>query len=213
MPRPNKITNEQILDAAREVFLERGFRATTAEVAQRAGIAEGSLFNRYRTKVVLFQAAMVPTLDDPPWLDHLESSIGQGDLIRILTDAGLEILDFFRGLLPLIMMTWSNAGPSGVPPLLAGPSSPPLRILKRLAAYFEAEMRGGRMSPHHPETVARAYLAGIQNYAFFELITRAEAGRPLADKVYVRGLVELLWRGFKVSEPSLKNEPKTRRKK
>jgi len=49
MPRPAKIKDEEILAAAREVFLEKGIRATTAEVAKRAGIAEGSIFNRFAT--------------------------------------------------------------------------------------------------------------------------------------------------------------------
>jgi len=49
MARPPVITEERILDAARGVFLKKGIRATTAEVAKRAGIAEGSIFNRFDT--------------------------------------------------------------------------------------------------------------------------------------------------------------------
>ena len=50
MARPTVIRDEQILDAARIVFLERGVLATTAEVAQRAQVSEGSLFKRFKTK-------------------------------------------------------------------------------------------------------------------------------------------------------------------
>jgi AcrR family transcriptional regulator len=206
MPRPTKINDDWILDAAREVFLERGIRATTAEVARHAGIAEGSIFKRFRTKVDLFHAAMAPTIQEPAWLLDLEASIGRGHLRRTLTTVGLEVLDFFRGLLPLIMMSWSNPGPDGLPPFLSGPNPPPLRILKRLTEYFDAEMNAHRMRTHDPEIVARAYLAGIQNYAFFELIMRAEGDDLLPPLVYLRGLVDLLWRGVAVSEPSLKKK-------
>jgi hypothetical protein len=41
MARPVTISDEQILDAARAVFTEKGPRATTAEIAERAGVSEG----------------------------------------------------------------------------------------------------------------------------------------------------------------------------
>ncbi|MEL6856690.1 MAG: TetR family transcriptional regulator, partial [Cyanobacteria bacterium J06607_13] len=42
MARPRKITIEQILEAAQAVFLEKGFGASTQEIASAAGISEGS---------------------------------------------------------------------------------------------------------------------------------------------------------------------------
>ncbi len=58
MGRPTILSDEKILSAARRVFLERGIRATTAEVAREAGVAEGSLFKRWKTKHALFFAAL-----------------------------------------------------------------------------------------------------------------------------------------------------------
>src|SRR6185436_12009941 len=96
MPRPPKIKDEEILAAAREVFLEKGIRATTAEVARRAGIAEGSVFNRFPTKLALFQAAMRPTMEEPPWARLLVDRVGQGDLFENLVEIGGQVLDFLR---------------------------------------------------------------------------------------------------------------------
>ena len=56
--RPPVISTERLLDVAREVFLELGIRATTSEVATRAGIAEGTIFHRFKSKEELFRAAM-----------------------------------------------------------------------------------------------------------------------------------------------------------
>src|SRR6188768_505357 len=56
--RPPVISSERLLEVAREVFLELGIRATTAEVASRAGIAEGTIFHRFKSKEELFHAAM-----------------------------------------------------------------------------------------------------------------------------------------------------------
>jgi AcrR family transcriptional regulator len=44
MARIPKITNEQILEAAREVFLEKGFSGSTLEIAARSGVSEASIF-------------------------------------------------------------------------------------------------------------------------------------------------------------------------
>ncbi|MEO6418509.1 MAG: helix-turn-helix domain-containing protein, partial [Polyangiaceae bacterium] len=56
--RPPTISDDRLLEAAREVFLARGIRATTAEVAERAHVSEGTIFHRYKTKDALFSAAM-----------------------------------------------------------------------------------------------------------------------------------------------------------
>ncbi|MBU6161784.1 MAG: TetR family transcriptional regulator, partial [Myxococcales bacterium] len=58
MARKAVIRDDEILLAAREVFLESGPTATTAEVARRAGVSEGTLFKRYVTKKELIIAAM-----------------------------------------------------------------------------------------------------------------------------------------------------------
>ena len=44
MARKPSISDQQILAAARRVFLQNCSSATTAEVAREAGVAEGSIF-------------------------------------------------------------------------------------------------------------------------------------------------------------------------
>jgi AcrR family transcriptional regulator len=195
MARPATITDAQILDAARTLFLEKGIQATTAEVARKAGIAEGSIFKRFPTKHELFMAAMAPTLEEPEFLRTLAERVGRGDLRHHLYEVGMLAVAFFRRLLPLMMMSWSNRGPGELPPHLAQPNSPPLRALKRLAAYLEAEMRARRLRRCDPEILSRAFLGGLQNYVFFELLMKANDELPLPAEMHVRGLVAILWNG------------------
>src|SRR5215470_7193689 len=196
MPRPQTIKDEDILRAARDIFLEQGIRATTSQVAKRAGIAEGSIFYRFKTKAELFQAAMKPEVDDPPFLAHLSARVGVGDLRQSLFDIGLEMLEFLRGIFPLIMMSWSNPSPSGLPALLDVPNPPPLRILKRVAGWFEAEMRLGRLARREPEVAARMFLGSIANYVLFEILMRAQLELPLPPATFVRSLVDTLLGGL-----------------
>src|SRR5678815_559239 len=130
MARVPTIKDEDILEAAREIFLARGFQATTAEVADRAGISEGSIFNRFKSKVDLFRAAIRSQLDEPRWVASLSDRVGTGSIQETLVDLGLEIVEFLRVTTPLLMMSWSNPGPDGVPCHMGSPDPPPLRALK-----------------------------------------------------------------------------------
>lgn len=52
-----------ILRAAIDVFAKKGFSAAaTSEIAQKAGVAEGTIFRYYRTKKELLLAIVVPTM-------------------------------------------------------------------------------------------------------------------------------------------------------
>jgi AcrR family transcriptional regulator len=208
MSRPVSIKDETILIAAREVFLERGIQATTAEVAARAGVSEGSVFKRFKTKSELFRAAMNDRLAEPAWVPKLAARAGKGDLREQLFEIGMEIIAFFRELMPVMMMAWSNPAPNGLPSVISGPNPPPVRALKHLIGYFEAEMRAGRLKRQDPEVVARAFVGSLVHFVFFEVLQRAEGDLPLAAETYVRGLVSLLWDGI---EPQLAPAPRKSR--
>jgi AcrR family transcriptional regulator len=55
---------ERILDAAIEVFAERGYEASTAEIAARAGVGEATLFRRFPTKDDLITAIVAMMLEE-----------------------------------------------------------------------------------------------------------------------------------------------------
>jgi AcrR family transcriptional regulator len=198
MARPTTIKDEEILRAAREVFLARGISATTAEVAERAKISEGTIFHRFKSKVELFRAAMDFGTDAfaVEWLGGLENRVGRGEVLEQLHELAHGALAFFRRMMPLMMMSWSNPGSSGLPDKLQVPNMPPLVALKQLTGYFEAEMRAGRLRRHDPEIVARMFVGSLSNYALFEIFMQASKELPLPPETFVRGLVQILWSGI-----------------
>lgn len=196
MARPTVISDERILDAARAVFLERGLAATTAEVAKRAGVAEGTIFKRFATKLDLFKAAMQVELDEPEFLRTLIAASDDEDPREVLVRVGLQAVDFLRKLMPLIMMQWSSGEKHlGIPAQLIGPSAPPLRFVRGLATFVDRQMRAGRMRKHDAEIVARMLMGSIQGYVFFEILLRAQAQMPIPVEDYLRGVVNVLWTG------------------
>ncbi len=61
----DRMTDKQIkiIEAAIEAFSEKGFAATsTSEIAQRAGVAEGTIFRHYKTKKDLLLSIVAPTM-------------------------------------------------------------------------------------------------------------------------------------------------------
>jgi AcrR family transcriptional regulator len=48
MGRNKQVSDEAVLEAAKAVFVEQGFGASTREVARRAGISEAVLYQRYK---------------------------------------------------------------------------------------------------------------------------------------------------------------------
>ncbi len=196
MARPKAISDARILEAARRVFLERGISGTTAEVAREAGVAEGSIFKRWKTKQELFFTALAPDDVDPEWVRRLHERVGKGDVQLHLAEIGAQGIEFFRAIMPLVMMCWSNPSEKGIPAPLDRPNPKPVQILKKVAGYFEAEMRAGRIARHDPEVVARLFVGGLQQFAFLELITRAHDELPLPQEMFLRGLVNLIWNGI-----------------
>lgn len=61
----NKMTEKQskILQSAIDVFAEKGYAASsTSEIAQRAGVAEGTIFRHYKTKKELLLSIVAPVM-------------------------------------------------------------------------------------------------------------------------------------------------------
>jgi AcrR family transcriptional regulator len=194
MPRPQSFTDEQLLAAAREVFLERGILATTAEVAARAGVAEGTLFYRFKTKTALFQGAMKADMEEPRWFSMLTALRDGPELDATLLALGREILAHFRKAVPLLMMQWSNAPRSDAP---APPREHvPARGVSLLAGFFEAQVRAGRLGPTNCEVAARIFLGSFLHYAFQEALAPDTATPHRPAEPYVREVTRLLRQGL-----------------
>lgn len=196
MARPPSIRDEDILEAARAVFLERGIRATTADVAARAGVSEGSIFKRWKTKEELFHGAM--RVDELAGhaaeraLSVLEP--GRRDVREQLYDLALELIGMFRAIMPAMMMSWSNRDETFA--RLQRDDSPPLRMYGRVMAYLSAEIAEGRLAPVDVEIITRCLLGSIQNYVFFETLMRARREEPTPADTFARRLVDALWTGI-----------------
>jgi AcrR family transcriptional regulator len=186
MARPTTISNQQILEAAQTVFLEHGFaNASTVEIARRAGISEGSIFNRFATKEALFDAAMDKTV--PPPLT-LERYIGKGDLKANLVRITVQSIDFLGALLPSLMLRWSEGDRARGSEICTRPK----RILHALTGFFAHEAALGRVRGD-PRIAARIFMGGVWSFCFLRTVA---GDRSMSPASFARGLVAGMWQGM-----------------
>ena len=202
MARPKSIDDEEILEAAREVFLEEGIQATTAEIARRAGISEGTIYRRYATKQDLFIAAMdIPS--PPEWLETLQE-IGEEDELRGgLEEVSLQIIEFFEEVIPKVNMVMCNVGEEQW--FRSEEEAPPVRALKPLIRFFHRERSRGRVGRCDPEVVARMYIGSLFHFAFSE-VSGINDILPMPRETYVRGVVKNLIDGIGAGEANSEPE-------
>ena len=214
MARPPVIRDEDILAAARHVFLEHGTAATTAAVAERAGISEGAIFKRFRSKHELFVHAM--QAGHSTWVDELLETVGTGDVRETLYACGLRGVAFFRTVIPLQNMAWSNPDARAAFEGVRGNGAhPAIRSMRTMRSYFEAEKKLGRIGAHaDPDVLTRLFGGSLYNFAAMEVMFGAEKHVPMRAEDYVRGLVDTLWDGIApAARPAKKKKQPPRRRK
>lgn len=180
MARPRQFPDEEILSAAREVFLEHGASASTTLVADKCGMSQAALFKRFGTKRELFLTAMRPPL--PPFLPTLLAGPTEAPLDEQLFDIGMAITAFFRAAVPLMRVLMA----SGCDPhaLFEGDREPPPIIMRRaMTQWFTAA--ADRLGDHDPEHLATAFLGALHVRTFMEEFLDS----PTEPEPYVRTLV------------------------
>jgi AcrR family transcriptional regulator len=83
--KKKEATREKILEVAKELFLEKGYEATTTdEIAKRAEIAAGTVFNYFDSKAdILIEAFAEDFMEE---LDQQEITLTDADLSKAASD-------------------------------------------------------------------------------------------------------------------------------
>ena len=109
--KKNKLTKKQenILIAAIELISENGYdKVSTAQIAQKAGVAEGTIFRQYKTKKDLLNAIVIPSfvrLLLPTMVEELIDNIIDQDYIsfeELIRNLVEDRIKFARKNTPLL---------------------------------------------------------------------------------------------------------------
>jgi TetR/AcrR family fatty acid metabolism transcriptional regulator len=193
--RPQEERRRQILEAAAEVFARRGYyEAKVEEVAFRAGIGKGTVYEYFRSKRELFQAM----------LDHvgeyhlqvlkasLESAHSSQEKLGAVARAHLELLLEHRALARLAFYSPVILGPE----IWSWVERQERALVALFSKIFREGLERGELRPVDEQVAARAFM-GVLWSAGGSLICRPGAlpGRPHPAEMAMT-LVDLLWRGL-----------------
>jgi TetR/AcrR family transcriptional regulator len=116
----------ELLDAALDLFVEKGFAATRSEeVAARAGVSKGTLFLYFPTKEELFKAVVRENISGrfDEWNQEFETFVGtSADMVRHCMDTWWERI--------------GNTRASGITKLMMSEA----RNFPELAAFYQQEV-------------------------------------------------------------------------
>jgi AcrR family transcriptional regulator len=201
MGRPARVTREQVLTQARRAFAERGFDGTTlADIGARLGVSPAALLRHAPSKKSLFALAMEsePEGEKLP-TDFLASIPLSQDPARVLRRLALEFIPFIEQKMGeniarfLRARTEEEARTIRLPFDPRKKSSPPVRAVRALEAYFRRARTAGRISLRQPRAGALAFLGSLQSYVFFHRVLRIAP--PIRLDAYLDTVMDLWRRG------------------
>jgi AcrR family transcriptional regulator len=151
-----EVRREEIVQAAMRLFARQGYaRTTTKEIAAEAGIAEGTIYKYFASKLEILFAFSVPTLVNP--IHELLERLGDADdftIIRALIENRFAIWDQWRDVMRAVL------GEALFNDELADAfyqhiASTGLGILE---TFITRRMAEGRFRSMHPQVVSRSLL-------------------------------------------------------
>ncbi|MEO0811276.1 MAG: helix-turn-helix domain-containing protein [Myxococcota bacterium] len=178
MARPRQISDEEILAAARAVFVEHGPAASTSTIAEQLGVTQPALFRRFGSKEDLMLAALTPP-QHPEWVRHVESGPDDRPLRDQLLDLAGRATQFLSEIIPCVTVLRS----SGVDPQTLmqryqkGP--PPMLALQALTGWFERARDTGLVdSDFSPRVAANLFLGAMHLPAYLSHLA-SHSDRPV----------------------------------
>src|SRR5262245_36914338 len=189
MGRKKTITDEDVLDIARDIFRDQGHTATTRQIAEAAGISEAIPYQRFGSKDELFFAAMHPRGPD------LEQLLGpknpQEDALTYLHAVVLRLGKHFADVIPLGLHIMTH--PSFDPAHLArahigGPPALVEGLAERLTALARRE------SLAMPSAIMTARLLASLAHDWALRRVHSTSSREVRE---LKDMIDIVWKGLR----------------
>ncbi len=190
---------EAILDAAVDLFSQRGFRGTTTrELAAAVGVSEPTLYQHFATKSELYSAII-----------DLRSTRGEEKFGPLLEDAAQSNDDrvYFRALATVIQHWYSEDSAYVRLLLYSALEGHELSSLcyerqasvlhQRVAGYIKKRIEQGALREMDPVVTARAFICMIAHYAQAMVIFRCHpVGAAHSVESDIESMIEIFLGGI-----------------
>lgn len=193
MSRPKEVTDDQIIEAARRVFLEFGVQSPLAKVADELGVSSTALHLRMGSKKALLLKALCPT--DPPVIRELESGFDEAvPVAKQLRQILLELQTWTEAEIPATFTLYSIGT---MPNQKEIEDSQPERLRRALTRWLRKASKIKPMSCP-PRIAAEIFLGVLEARALHAFITR----RPNTTRESRAFILELVATIFPEERPA-----------
>jgi TetR/AcrR family transcriptional repressor of mexJK operon len=205
MGRRARVSRDEVLQASRDAFAERGYDGTTlADIAGRVGVSPAALLRHAPGKRELFEAAMAPTAAGDPFpLEFLREADPTGDPRPVLRKLAHTAIPFLERQMGENIARWlfaksdaeavqAQARDFGAK--LRGQSSPPRRVFGLLEDYLRRARAAGRVQVSDPASAALAFMGTMNAYIFFHRLLKM-VDPPIPLETYVDTVIEVFTAG------------------
>lgn len=201
MGRTARVSRGQVLTAAREAFVERGYEgATLSDIAGRIGVSAAALLRHAPTKRDLFVASMGEGEPETMPLAFLREMDGAEDPKRVLRRAAETMVPFLESKMRQIVARWvyfkrvPGVGRMPLPFDPAARPTPPQKNLKYLEDYMRRAARKGRLRIEDPSAAALSFLATLHSYVFLQHVMEV-LEKPMPLERYLETVLDIWTRG------------------
>jgi TetR/AcrR family transcriptional regulator len=166
---------EALLGAAERVFARTGFNgATTAAIAEAAGVPKANLHYHFGSKHELYHEVLARTLHD--WLVPMDSLVAEAEP-RTALAAYIRAKMAMSAERPDASRVFANELLHGAPVLGELMRTELRAMVKKKAQVIEGWIAAGRMAPVDATHLFFTIWAATQTYADFDVQVRAVLGR------------------------------------
>jgi AcrR family transcriptional regulator len=159
MPMEPEDRRRAIVDAVIPLLIERGAAVTTREMAEAAGIAEGTIFRVFPDKTALIREAVKMSVDPAPVQAELDQIYPEAPLDLQLAEAARILTQRFETVIALVgILATLPHGPThqpGPPQFVAEANA---AINESLAVIFERHQDRLRLKPARAANAFRGLL-------------------------------------------------------
>lgn len=207
---------KQILNAATHVFAEKGFdRATIADIARAAGLAEGSIYNYFKNKGDLLVSIPQLALQAPIQTLNIQlRETAPKDLpppevmltrvARTLITTVCQNRHIFRILISAIPAMSQATREKYMNQVV-------LYVLQTLETYFRAQIRRGVLRKGlNPATLSRAFVGMFFPFVMLSEILNVETGARWDYDQLVAEIVPIFLHGVLTKRAAPRRPPKRR---
>jgi TetR/AcrR family transcriptional regulator len=183
-----------IIDAALELFAEKGFSGTrTREIAERAGISETLIFQHFKTKQALYGASFEQLVAGHPPVKAINRTAEAKDDAGTLREIALHAVEHCRHDPRLLRMSLYGAL-EGLSVRSAAQENSTMSDF--LAGYIEQRIKDGVFHRVNARLAARLFFDSILMYLLDQKVTFTGPALPYTDEEAVETLVAIFLNGL-----------------